>query len=711
MKNDTHDWPRLSVRTTATVLALGGLIAGSSGAAWAQTPLRSVIHSSGFQQPVAFVQDPSDRAVQFVVEKGGRIRTVRNGTVLSEPFLDVSSQVSNNFEQGLLGLAFAPDALTTGRFFIDFTNEDGHTVVARFKRSESDPLVADAGSRFDLRWNGTDEPAYIERFSPSHNGGHLAFGPDGYLYLGLGDGGTGGDPFNRSQTPSELLGKMLRIDVSVPDDDAIGYRVPSDNPFVSGGPDGTRPEIWSFGLRNPWRYSFDDPSRGGTGGLVIADVGQDAFEEVDYEPANRGGRNYGWRYREGAHDKDTSEPPAYFPLVDPFYEYDHSVGQAITGGFVYRGQALGPWYRGRYFFADFIVGRVWSLALTIDSNTGEAQASNLVEHTLELGGDALGNISSFGVDADGEMYLVSWSQGEIFKIASTGFFQRAPGDVDGDGRTDITIYRPSTGGWWALKSGANFASYSTVGWGLAGDVPQPGDYDGDGRLDFAVYRPTTSQWWILWSSMRFSTYNVYGWGLGGDVPVPADYDGDGKTDIAIYRPTTGEWWVLKSSTGFAAYSVYAWGLAGDVPVVGDYDGDGKADPAIYRPGTAEWWILQSSTDYSSYGQYRWGLAGDVPVPADYDGDGKTDVAVYRPTTAGWWILESSTGFEAYNAYKWGLAGDVPVLGDFDGDGKTDIGIYRPSTGWWWILESGANFTTYRTYPWGLAGDIPLFRHP
>ena len=286
-----------------------------------------------------------------------------------------------------------------------------------------------------------------------------------------------------------------------------------------------------------------------------------------------------------------------------------------------------------------------------------------------------------------------------------------PQDFDGDGKADVTVYRPSTATWWVLKSGGNFATYNTYGWGLAGDVPEPGDYDGDGKLDLAVYRPTTAQWWILWSSTNYATYNVYGWGVGGDTPVPADYDGDGKTDIAVYRPTTGGWWILKSSTGFATYSTYGWGLSGDVPVVGDYDGDGKSDPAIYRPSTANWWILKSSTNYGTYSQYGWGVGGDVPVAADYDGDGKTDLAVYRPTTGGWWILKSSTGFATYNTYGWGLAGDVPVPGDYDGDGKTDPAIYRPATGGWWILKSGTNFSTYSTYGWGLVGDVPLFRRP
>ena len=196
-----------------------------------------------------------------------------------------------------------------------------------------------------------------------------------------------------------------------------GYQVPSDNPFVGGVPVAARPEIWAFGLRNPWRYSFDDPARGGTGALVIGDVGQNQWEEIDHEPAARGGRNYGWRNREGAHAHVTSRPAAYLPLTDPTFEYDHTAGQSITGGFVYRGTGLPPTYRGRYFFGDFIQGRVWSIALTIDPASGEATASNLLDHTAELSGASpLGNVSAFGVDGDGELYVVSYSAGRILKI-------------------------------------------------------------------------------------------------------------------------------------------------------------------------------------------------------------------------------------------------------------------------------------------------------
>lgn len=378
--------------------------------------LRARVHASGFTSPVAFIQDPLDRRIQFVVEQNGRIRTVRDGSVRSTDFLNLSSAIAAGGEQGLLGLAFPPNAAASGRFFVNFTNRDGNTVIARFRRT-SDALVADSSARFDLRWGGAGGPTFIAQPFANHNGGNLAFGPDSYLYIGLGDGGSGNDPGNRAQNPTELLGKMLRIDVNVPDSDPSGYQIPPDNPFVTAGPVSARPEIWAFGLRNPWRYAFDDPARGGTGALVIGDVGQNRYEEVDYEPARRGGRNYGWRNREGAHDNVTSQAPAFDPLVEPIFEYDHGVGQSITGGFVYRGRALGAAYQGRYFFADFVQGRVWSLKLTIEPSTGEASASDLQEHTTELGGTGeLGNLSSFGVDADGELYVVSYSLGRVVKV-------------------------------------------------------------------------------------------------------------------------------------------------------------------------------------------------------------------------------------------------------------------------------------------------------
>ena len=380
----------------------------------ADAQLRAQTFATGFTQPVAFVQDPTDRDVFFVVEQRGRIRALRSGAIQSPDFLDLQSAISSGGERGLLGLAFAPDYASSGRFYVNFTNPAGHTVVARFRRS-ANPLVADPSSRFDLRWNGAGSPALIAQPFSNHNGGHLAFGPDGFLYVGLGDGGSGDDPEHRAQDRAELLGKMLRVDVNVPDSHPIGYVVPSGNPFAGGG---ARPEVWSFGWRNPWRYSFDDVQRGGTGALVVGDVGQNRFEEVDYEPRGRGGRNYGWRNREGAHDNVTSRAPAFTPLVDPIHEYDRSSGGSITGGMVYRGTSLGTAFQGRYLFADFVSSRVWSIALTLNG-AGEATASDLREHTSALGGvSQLSNISSFGVDADGELYLVSYGRGVILRMTA-----------------------------------------------------------------------------------------------------------------------------------------------------------------------------------------------------------------------------------------------------------------------------------------------------
>jgi glucose/arabinose dehydrogenase len=394
----------------ATAFVVTALLLSLPVAAAAQ--MRAQVVAQGLSNPVAFVVDPGDPSLFYVVEQRGTIRTVRNGTVADTMFLDLRSSVSTGGERGLLGLAFPPDAIESRRFFVNFTNQDGHTVVARFTRRSDGQ--ADPASRFDLMWPGGRR--FIEQPFSNHNGGHLAFGPDGYLYIGLGDGGSGGDPMHLAQQPDSLLGKMLRLDVDVPDSDGRGYRVPEDNPFVDRQPIAALGEIWAFGLRNPWRYSFDDWRRGGTGALVIADVGQTAREEVNWEPRGMGGRNYGWRLREGRQEYDARQPAAYGPLTDPIHDYPRSEGQSITGGYVYRGAALDPMFNGRYFFADYVAGRVYSIGLHLDERQ-EATAVDRLELTQLLGGTTeLGLISSFGVDSDGALYLVSYSRGRILKI-------------------------------------------------------------------------------------------------------------------------------------------------------------------------------------------------------------------------------------------------------------------------------------------------------
>jgi glucose/arabinose dehydrogenase len=398
------------MRTLITVAAI--MLVGVTAGSQSPTTIHVFPFMSGLQTPIAFVADPTDRAVFYAVEQAGRIRAVRN-RAFAETLVDLRGAITSGGERGLLGLAFAPDFASSGRFFINFTNLDGDTVISRVRRGSGG--VGDIANRFDLRFDEGGPGIIAQPFS-NHNGGHLAFGPDGFLYIGLGDGGSGNDPDHRAQNMSTLLGKMLRIDVNVPDGHAIGYVIPGNNPFISAAPP-VRREIWSLGLRNPWRYSFD-VGPDGTGALVIGDVGQGSFEEIDYEPAGRGGRNYGWRNREGKHDTNIMPnlPPVSQPLIDPIHEYGRSEGTSVTGGIVYRGRSLPAQYRGRYFFADFPRGRVWSLGLTLAG--GEATVSGIIEHTAELGGTSvLGNISSFGTDQDGELFIVSYSRGVVLRLA------------------------------------------------------------------------------------------------------------------------------------------------------------------------------------------------------------------------------------------------------------------------------------------------------
>ena len=409
------------------VLLAGLVVISASLATPVAAQLRGEVVVSGLRTPVAVVADPTDRAILLIAEQEGLIRIARGGALLAESFLDLRSEISSGGERGLLGFALAPDYADSRRVFVNFTNRNGDTVVARFERNGINPLAVDPASRLDLRWS--DGRRSIDQPFANHNGGHLAFGPDGYLYIGLGDGGSGGDPLNLAQNPDALLGKMLRIDVNVPVEDLRGFRVPEDNPFLDGDPVSARPEIWAFGFRNPWRYSFDDWTRGGTGALTIGDVGQDAREEINFEPAGRGGRNYGWRLREGRAAYDARTAAAFLPLAEPIHDYTRSFGASITGGLVYRGAALDPTYNGRYFYADFVSGRLFSIGMHLDPLTSEAAAGDQQEHTAQVnaGIGPSARISSFGADHDGELLALSYGAGRV--IAVTPDFAVVPREV------------------------------------------------------------------------------------------------------------------------------------------------------------------------------------------------------------------------------------------------------------------------------------------
>ncbi len=342
----------------------------------------------GLTSPV-FVTHAGDKSGRmFVVEKTGTIAILRDGKRVATPFLDVSSLItSSGSEQGLLGLAFQPDYTTSGRFFVYYTASNGDDTLARYQVSDN-PDVANPASAQVL----FAQPD----FAPNHNGGMLAFGPDGYLYVGLGDGGGGGDPQANGQKRSTLLGKLLRLDVS---GDAP-YTIPSNNPWPNGD-DQARPEIWAYGLRNPWRFSFDRA----TGDLYIGDVGQNTYEEIDFQPAGAaGGLNYGWSIREALHcfQANTCESSG---TIDPIVEYDHSQGCSVTGGYVYRGARF-PSLQGQYIFGDYCSGTIWSLQRDA---AGSWKQRKLLNSGL--------SISSFGEDEAGELYIIDLG-GTIYRVTA-----------------------------------------------------------------------------------------------------------------------------------------------------------------------------------------------------------------------------------------------------------------------------------------------------
>jgi glucose/arabinose dehydrogenase len=322
----------------------------------------------------------------FIVERRGFIRIFQNNQLLLSPFLDIQSKVgSQKTEQGLLGLAFHPNFANNGRLFVNYTDRNGHTVIAHFHISEDDPNRVDPNSEVDM--------LHIDQPYVNHNGGGLAFGPDGYLYIGLGDGGSGGDPLGNGQNLQTMLGKMLRIDV----DHGTPYAIPDDNPYALGG---GLPEIWAYGLRNPWRFSFDHL----TGDLYIADVGQDGWEEVNIVPADiPGGANFGWSYYEGTHTHK-GQPPADSQFTWPAGEYSHADGCSVTGGNVYRGTALPEW-QGVYLYGDYCSGKVWGL---IRTNGNDQQAKILFATGAK--------ITTFGLDEAGEIYLGDYESGTLRRL-------------------------------------------------------------------------------------------------------------------------------------------------------------------------------------------------------------------------------------------------------------------------------------------------------
>lgn len=391
-----------ALRRFVPVLAAFAMLASPAAVITAQSELPAQPPASavdlvpvvtGLVRPL-YITDAGDGTGRlFVVEQGGKIWVVEDGQKLETPFLDVAALVSpeattpaSYTERGLLGLAFHPDYAENGVFFINYTDVSGNTAIVRYEVFADQPNVANPDSATVI--------LTVQQPYANHNGGHLIFGPDGYLYIGMGDGGSQGDPQGNAQNLGSYLGKILRIDI---DDESGLYGIPTDNPFV--GRDDALPEIWAYGLRNPWRFNFDRE----TGDLWIGDVGGSAWEEVDYQPADwPGGANYGWNRMEGMHETGAGSVPA--DAVLPVAEYGHDMGISISGGTVYRGEAI-PALQGVYLYSDFGSGLIWTVVPT---------GSGSFSSQIMLTGTGL-TVSSFGEDEDGELYIIDY-KGTIYQF-------------------------------------------------------------------------------------------------------------------------------------------------------------------------------------------------------------------------------------------------------------------------------------------------------
>ncbi|MDQ3322779.1 MAG: PQQ-dependent sugar dehydrogenase [Acidobacteriota bacterium] len=616
---------------------------------------------SGLSSPLLLTNAKDGTKRAFIVQQGGIIKVVQPGSNAPTDFLNISSKISSGGERGLLGLAFHPQFAANGYFFVNYTRAgDGATVIARYKAMNNNAVGDPASERIVL---------IIAQPFANHNGGMIEFGGDGNLYIGMGDGGSANDPQNNAQNINSLLGKFLRITPSVADISTNPYSVPADNPFVGiNGAD----EIYAVGFRNPFRWSFD---RGGTNQLWAGDVGQNAIEEVDI--VTKGG-NYGWRVYEGTQCTNIDAAlciPTNF--VAPVFQYNHTGGRcSVTGGYVYRGRQ-GTLPNGAYTYGDFCTGEIWM-------RNGDRQISLL---------DTTRNISSFGEDEDGEIYVVGIG-GTVEKIVRA----QANADFDGDLKTDFSVFRPTNSSWYISNSSDN--SFRSVQFGLNGDIPTPEDYDGDNITDISVFRPSNGVWYRI--NSETNTFVSAQFGVNGDIPVAGDYNGDARAELAVFRPLNGVWYVARPTGNPAQnFNAIQFGQNGDKPTVGDFDGDGKYDIAVWRPSNGVWFRLNSTNGVFSAIQF--GALGDTPTPGDFDGDGKDDQAVYRSQTGVWYILRSLTG--SFQAVQFGINADFPVVGDYDGDGREDIAVFRPQQGIWYILRSSNN--GFQAVQFGQNGDLPL----
>jgi glucose/arabinose dehydrogenase len=560
--------------------------------------------------PVTSIANAGDARL-FLTIQTGRILVLENGSPRSQPFLDIRSRISTDGERGLLSVAFHPRYAENGFFFVDYTNQQGNTVIARYQVSAANSSQADPASERIL--------LTIEQPYANHNGGELQFGPDGYLYIGMGDGGSGFDPECRAQKPDTLLGKLLRIDVDQNVATPPYYGIPASNPFR--GPGAPADEIWASGLRNPWRFSFDRQ----TGDLWIADVGQSQREEIDFQPASsHGGENYGWKVMEGTLCSSRDSCPASTPACDsaaftpPVLEYGHGPHCSITGGYLYRGSGAAQ-LRGSYVFGDFCSGVLWA---------STRQGNGFTVRTLS---GQVSQLTTFGEDRNGELYAASGG-GQLFRFI---------GEAAGGARETVGLFDPQTSKFQLKAANTAGAKVQVIRFGPRGSgwTPLAGDWDGDGKTTIGFYDPISSTFRLKNSSP----------GGGSDVilqvdspsrkalPIAGDWDGDGKDTVGLYDPATRKFYLKSSLSGSDFDLTFAFGpsASGLAPVAGDWDGDGRDGVGLFNPASSVFYLANGFQDAAPDFQVQFGPAGrgSLPVAGDWNGDGRADLGVYDPASA------------------------------------------------------------------------------
>ena len=633
----------------------------------------------GFSSPVELVHAGDGSGRLYVVQQGGLIRIIRNGAIVAAPFLNLTAKVIVSGEQGLLGLAFHPNYAVNGFFYVYYTRAgDGALTIERYQRNADNTNLADLASAKTMLT--IPHPGQT-----NHNGGKLAFGQDGYLYAGTGDGGGGNDPPNNAQNLSTRLGKLLRFDVDQNVNVPPYYGAPATNPFKFNACDGVSvgicPEIWAYGLRNPWRWTFDRL----TGDLFIADVGQSAREEVDFDPwPGAPARNYGWRVMEGnictPGVNPACSPPAGY--VGPIFDYPHPPGIAVIGGYRYRGNAV-PALAGAYLYADEGAGLLWA-ATRADTGVWTAQQQLMATPTA---------VSAFGEDEAGELYAVGLGNGTIYKLS--------PIDSDADGLPN----------WWEL---AYFGGTTAAAPGA--------DADGDGATNLLEYQagadplsaastpsvPLTKPSIAIWRPplARFSidldfdqqTDQKLTIGVPTDKPLAGRIDPGRTHHLTLYR--NGTWFADRNRDMVPDFAAVFGGAPGDVPLFADFNGDGRDDLVIYRNG--QWFVSTAQNSVAAMTFGFGGVPGDIPLAGDVNGDGVDDLVIYR--NGAWYIDTNRDGNADITVWFGGVPGDIPLLFDFDGDGKADLCIVRNGV---WYVNTKLDGTAQAIWSYGIGTDVPL----